>query len=209
GRLFVPFDRLGAERTGTEGTGIGLSLSRKLAEAMGGSLGVESIVGTGSTFWVELSIVEGPIDRNERLNRFGVPESSENIAADMPSIKVLYIEDNLANFSLVQRIMTERDGISIISAMQGRLGIELAKEHLPSLILLDLHLPDVTGDEVLQVLRDNPSTASIPVAIVSADATPGQVQRLLNAGAVAYLTKPIDVEELLKIVDDSIGDPRR
>ena len=178
GRLFTPFERLGAERSEIEGTGIGLSLSRQLTEAMGGFLGVETVVGEGSTFWVELPLVEGPVDRYERLNtrskseRDGAPSESRRT--------VLYIEDNLANVTLVQRIVAQREDVEIIPAMQGRLGLELAREHLPALVLLDLHLPDISGDEVLQRLRDDPVTAKIPVVIVSADATPGQVQRLLG-----------------------------
>lgn len=202
GRLFVPFERLGAERSAIEGTGIGLALSRQLAEAMGGSLGFETEVGRGSTFFVELPIVEGPLERYERLGR-PVPAPVEPLSQDGLH-KVLYIEDNLANLSLVQRIVEERDGIEIIPAMQGRLGLELAKEHQPMLVLLDLHLPDISGDEVLQRLRDDPQTAAIPVAVVSADATTGQVQRLLNAGALTYLTKPIDVGELLAVLDEQV-----
>ncbi len=203
GRLFTPFDRLGAERGEIEGTGIGLSLSRQLAEAMGGTLDVDTVVGQGSTFWVELPLVEGPIERYERLNIFA---SSDHVDGPPPGDRhaVLYIEDNLANLSLVQRIVAQRDGIEIIPAMQGRLGLELAQEHRPALILLDLHLPDISGDEVLQRLRDDPKTASIPVVMVSAEATPGQVQRLLNAGALAYLTKPIDINQLLQILDDHV-----
>jgi signal transduction histidine kinase/CheY-like chemotaxis protein len=203
GRLFTPFERLGAERSEIEGTGIGLSLSRQLAEAMGGFLGVETVVGEGSTFWVELPLVEGPVDRYERLNtrskseRDGAPSESRRT--------VLYIEDNLANVTLVQRIVAQREDVEIIPAMQGRLGLELAREHLPALVLLDLHLPDISGDEVLQRLRDDPVTAKIPVVIVSADATAGQIQRLLNAGALAYLTKPIDVAELLGILDEHLS----
>jgi CheY-like chemotaxis protein len=117
---------------------------------------------------------------------------------------VLYIEDNLANLTLVQRIVAVRDGIEIIPAMQGRLGLELAKEHRPSLVLLDLHLPDISGEEVLQRLRDDPLTENIPVVIVSAEATPGHIQRLLSAGALAYLTKPIDINELLHILDEHV-----
>jgi signal transduction histidine kinase/ActR/RegA family two-component response regulator len=203
GHLFTPFERLGAERSEIEGTGIGLALSRQLAEAMGGTLDIESIVGQGSTFWVELPLVEAPIERYERLNILGTPEAhSESSPADRRT--VLYIEDNLANLTLIQRIVAERDGIEIIPAMQGRLGLELAREHQPAVVLLDLHLPDISGDEVLQRLRDDPVTSSIPVVIVSADATPGQVQRLLNAGALAYLTKPIDVGQLLQILDDHV-----
>ncbi len=203
GRLFTPFERLGAERSEIEGTGIGLSLSRQLTEAMGGFLGVETVVGEGSTFWVELPLVEGPVDRYERLNtrskseRDGAPSESRRT--------VLYIEDNLANVTLVQRIVAQREDVEIIPAMQGRLGLELAREHLPALVLLDLHLPDISGDEVLQRLRDDPVTAKIPVVIVSADATAGQIQRLLNAGALAYLTKPIDVAELLGILDEHLS----
>jgi signal transduction histidine kinase/FixJ family two-component response regulator len=203
GRLFTPFERLSAERTDIEGTGIGLALSRQLAEAMGGSLEVETKLGQGSTFWIELPLVEGPLDRYERLN------SKRSITAPVvPTTgrqSILYIEDNLANLTLLQRIASERAGVEIIPAMQGRLGLELAQEHHPALILLDLHLPDINGDEVLQRLRDDPVTASIPVVIVSADATQGQIQRLLNAGAAAYVTKPFDVAELMQIIDAQIA----
>ena len=203
GRLLTPFEQLGAERSEIEGTGIGLSLSRQLAEAIGGVLDFETVVGQGSMFWVELPLVEGPVDRYERLNLLG---SAEGNGASPSGVRraVLYIEDNLANLTLAQRIVAERDGNEIIPAMQGRLGLELAKEHRPSLVLLDLHLPHISGDEVLQRLRDDPLTATIPVVIVSADATPGQIQRLLNAGALAYLTKPIDVNELLHILDEHL-----
>ena len=117
---------------------------------------------------------------------------------------VLHVENNLANINLVQRVVARREGIEIIPAMQGRLGLDLAREHLPMLILLDLHLPDISGDDVLQQLRRDPATANIPVVMVSAEASPGQVQRLMNTGALAYLTKPIDVTELLNILDRCI-----
>jgi signal transduction histidine kinase/ActR/RegA family two-component response regulator len=200
--LFVPFERLGADRSRVEGTGIGLALSRRLAEAMGGSMGVESVVGQGSTFWVELPVVEGPIERYERLNGDS-GEATPTSTGGRPHA-VLYIEDNLANLRLVQRVMEKRTDVEIIPAMQGRLGLELAREHDPILILLDLHLPDIAGDVVLQQLCDDPATASIPVIVVSADATSGQTQRLLAAGASGYLSKPINVSELLRIVDDVV-----
>jgi signal transduction histidine kinase len=201
-QIFTPFARLGAENSDIEGTGIGLSLSRQLAEAMGGSLDLESVVGEGSVFWIELPLVEGPIDRYERLSnagRSGQPGGDGSIRHT-----VLHIENNLANINLVQRVMDRREGIEIIPAMQGRLGLDLARDHLPMLILLDLHLPDIAGDDVLQQLRRDPVTANIPVVMVSADASPGQVQRLMNTGALAYLTKPIDVNELLNILDRCI-----
>ncbi|MBV8690850.1 MAG: response regulator [Actinobacteria bacterium] len=195
--LFMPFERLGAEQTNIEGTGIGLALSRRLAEAMGGTLSVDSAVGQGTTFYIDLPLVEGPVERFERLN--GEPEPVRE--AVTPRRKILYIEDNLSNLRLVERILARDVDIELISAMQGRLGPELAREHQPELILLDLHLPDTTGDEVLRQLRDDPQTASIPVAVVSADATAGQIRRLLAEGAVAYLTKPLDVAELRALVD--------
>jgi CheY-like chemotaxis protein len=202
--LFVPFERLGAERSDVEGAGIGLALSRRLAEAMGGDLDVETTIGHGSTFWVELPVVEGPVDRYERLSTDSVvAQPSTPPAPARPT--VLYIEDNLANLKLVERVFEQRTEVNIIPALQGRLGLELAREHHPSLILLDLHLPDMQGDEVLQRLRDDPQTATTPVVILSADATPGQIQRLLTAGASAYLTKPLNVRELLRTVDELLG----
>jgi len=201
--LFVPFERLGADLTDVEGSGIGLALSRRLAEAMGGTLDLESEVGGGTTFWVELPLVEGVVERYERLSVSGstggepVPERVRH--------KVLYIEDNLANVTLVERIFDQEGQIELVPAMQGRLGLELARQHLPAVILLDLHLADMSGDEVLQLLRDDPETSMIPVVIISADATPGQIQRLKAAGATSYLTKPLDVRELRQAVTEILG----
>jgi CheY-like chemotaxis protein len=202
GHLFTPFERLGAEDTEVEGTGIGLSLSLRLTEAMGGTLRVVSTLGQGSTFSLELPRVEGPVERYERLD--GPTENDETVPERRHT--VLHIEDNLSNLKLVERILARRPDIEVVPAMHGRLGLELAREHRPILVLLDLHLPDMGGDAVLQRLRDDPATASIPVIMVSADATPGQVQRLLAAGASAYLTKPIDVPQLLRILDQALED---
>ncbi|MGH9085821.1 MAG: ATP-binding protein [Acidimicrobiales bacterium] len=198
GQLFTAFDRLGAEHTSVEGTGIGLALSKRLAEAMGGQLGVESTLGHGATFMIELPRVEGPVERYERLHGATEPAVAEPSTSPQPI--VLYIEDNLSNITLVERVFAPRE-VEVVAAMQGSLGVELAREHRPALVLLDLHLPDMGGEEVLQRLRDDPSTASIPVVIVSADATRGQIQRLLTAGATSYLTKPIDVQQLLATLD--------
>jgi len=201
--LFTPFERLGAERTTIEGTGIGLALSRRLAEVMGGALGVQSTPGRGSTFWVEFPQVEGPVDRLERLGEVGAAVASAVPGPDRPAI--LHVEDNLANIQLVERVLAQRPGVRLIPAMQGRLGLELARQHHPVLVLLDLNLADVGGEEILRALRDDPLTATIPVVIVSADAMPRQVQRLLSAGATAYLTKPIDVRQLLELVDRALA----
>jgi signal transduction histidine kinase/CheY-like chemotaxis protein len=196
--LFAPFERLGAEQTSVPGTGVGLALSRGLAEAMGGKLDVESTPGRGSTFWVEFPIVESPVKIFEEISLRN-PRPDANGA-----LTVLHIEDNLANVELVERVLAQRPDVTVIPAMQGRMGVDLARRHHPALILLDLNLVDLPGVEVLQILRDDPATADIPVAIVSADAMPRQVQRLLSSGAVAYLTKPIDIHRLLELVDDAI-----
>jgi CheY-like chemotaxis protein len=119
---------------------------------------------------------------------------------------VLYIEDNISNMRLMEHIVSYRPQIRLIPAMQGRLGVELAREHKPDLILLDLHLPDLPGDEVVKKLQADPKTSGIPVIMISADATPGQVSRLLRAGVAAYLTKPLNVERLLKVFDDHLVD---
>ena len=207
-RLFAPFDRLDAGQTDVEGTGIGLALAKSLAEAMGGTLSVESSLGQGSTFSVDLPRVEGPVERYERLQ----PEPATRVVAPANGNagpagrhEVLYIEDNPSNLRLIERILGRRGDIDVLSAMQGRFGIDLARQHRPSLILLDLHLPDINGEEVLRRLLDDPLTASIPVVMVTADATAGQVQRLLSAGAAAYLTKPLDVAQLLRLLDEMLA----
>jgi signal transduction histidine kinase/CheY-like chemotaxis protein len=195
--LFEPFERLGAERTSVEGTGLGLALARQLIEAMGGAIGVESSDGEGSTFWIELAITESPVAAFERGNG-APPEVPVNESRERT---LLLIEDNLSNLTLVERILETRPHISVLSAMQGGLGLDLAHQHRPDLILLDLHLPDIPGDQILHRLRADPETRAIPVVVVSADATEGRIRRLKEAGAMDYLTKPIDVRRLLDLVD--------
>lgn len=197
--LFEPFERLGAEQTSVPGTGVGLALARGLAEAMGGTLGVESTPGRGSTFWIEFPIVESPTKIFEESSQRPLP------VAKSDTLTVLHIEDNPANVELVERVLAQRPAVTVVPAMQGRMGVDLARRHQPALILLDLNLVDLPGVEVLKILRDDPVTAHIPVAIVSADAMPRQVQRLLSSGAIAYLTKPIDIHRLLEIVDEAIA----
>ena len=196
-RLFTPFDRLGAEGTGVEGTGLGLALSKHLVDVMGGTLDVTSQVGVGSTFAVELPLTAAPVEALEP--RGGAP--TVDPAPPDARMVVLYIEDNLSNLRLIEQVLGRRPRTTLLSAMQGRLGLDLAREHRPDLILLDLHLPDLPGQEVLRRLLDEPRTREIPVLILSADATPGHVERLLAAGARAYLTKPLDVRQLLALVD--------
>jgi PAS domain S-box-containing protein len=201
-RLFVPFERLGAENTKIEGTGIGLALTLRLVEAMSGSLDVASEVGKGSTFSVGLPVVEGPVDRYERLS---ATQAVEPQVGPPARAKLLLIEDNLANVQLIEHVVAAtRPEIEVVPSMYGGLGLELAREHLPFVVVLDLHLPDMSGEQVLQRLRDDPVTASIPVLIASADATPGQVRRLLAAGAAAYVTKPLDVRQFVALLDQHL-----
>ncbi|MDF1503736.1 PAS domain S-box protein [Roseisolibacter sp. H3M3-2] len=194
GELFTPFARLGAETTDVEGTGLGLALSQRLCEAMGGALALESSGPAGSVFRVDLGAAPHPMGRGEEAAR---PPAPADVGGEAT---LLYVEDNLANLTLVEAILMSRPGWRIIPALQGQLGVELAREHLPDLVLLDLHLPDIPGAEVLRRLRADPRTAAIPVVVVSADATPASLERLRRAGADAYLTKPLDVDEFLAVV---------
>jgi signal transduction histidine kinase/ActR/RegA family two-component response regulator len=203
-RLFTPFDRLGAEATDVEGTGVGLALSRRLAEAMAGTMGMESASGRGSVFWVDLEAASAA--ERAQLSTVEVETAAQGRALGRGT--VLYIEDNPANIRLVQRILERQAGVRLITSMQGGVGVELARQHRPNLILLDLNLPDVSGAAVLERLHADPSTATIPVVVISADATPGQVQRLLAAGARDYLTKPIDVVRLMDLLESHLGPGR-
>ncbi len=196
-QLFQPFERLWAEQRGEEGTGLGLYLSKRLVELMGGRIGFENTVGTGVIFWVELPPAEAPLGRELRENG---ATHHPRLLLSQRSYRLLYIEDNLANYELVREILAEEIDIELIWAIQGSIGLELARQHRPDLILLDLHLPDMPGREVLARLRQDEATSAIPVAVISADATPGQIDRLKAAGADTYLTKPLNVVEFLNTV---------
>jgi CheY-like chemotaxis protein/two-component sensor histidine kinase len=199
-KLFVPFERLDVADTVVEGAGLGLSLSKHLVEAMGGKIGVESTLGQGTTFWLEMPLIQGTSATTERTLKDRIPDRAKAQGAT-PRISLLYIEDNLSNLRLVERILARRPGVRLISAMQGSIGLELARQHRPDLVLLDLHLPDIQGDEILRQIRADPRTQHIPIVIISADATSPQINRLRAAGANDYLTKPIDVRKLLALVD--------
>src|SRR5665213_158869 len=202
-RLFTPFDRLGRESTGEEGTGVGLALSQGLIQLMGGRIEVESAAGVGSSFTVLVPLVKdvGP-PPDEQGSPAGAESSTANTLVRHSKLRVVYIEDNLANVRLMERIVARRREVTLIHAMQGRLGLDLIASSQPDLILLDLHLPDMSGEEVLRRLQAEVTTKDIPTLVVSADASPGQIQRILEMGASGYLTKPFDVEELLRWFDD-------
>ena len=198
GRLFTAFDRLGAEQSAVQGTGLGLALSKRLMEAMAGLIGVDSTVDEGARFWIELPPAES------QLEAFAKQRREEMRAATLGSLErthhVLYIEDNLSNLTLIEHLLADRAGIRLTTAMQGGLGLELARKHHPDLILLDLHLPDLPGWDVLAALQADEATRAIPVVVVSADATPRQIEKLMKAGARSYLTKPLEVERFQRVL---------
>jgi CheY-like chemotaxis protein/nitrogen-specific signal transduction histidine kinase len=203
-QLFQPFNRLGQERSTTQGTGIGLVVTRRLIELMGGTIGVQSTVGTGSVFWVEL--------RAARLNQtdMDLGQACRALRATASSLgatpcTVLYVEDNQANMELVEQILMDRPHIQLLKAHSGIQGLELARQYLPSVILLDINLPDISGVEVLEILRKEPATRHIPVMAVSANAMPQDVVKGLAKGFFRYLTKPFKIDEFLKALDLAVA----
>jgi signal transduction histidine kinase len=199
-KIFTPFERLDAG-SDVQGTGLGLALSQRLVEAMGGTLTVTSTPGEGSTFTIELA-------RGEPAAVAAADTEEHALVAERTydgERSLLYIEDTVANVRLVEEILSSRPSVRLLPAGMGSLGLELAAEHRPDLVLLDLHLPDIGGDEVLARLRSDERTKEIPVVILSADATDRTPGPLLDAGAQAYLTKPIGVRELLEVVDTYVA----
>ncbi len=198
-RLFSPFERLGAEKSRTEGTGLGLAVVKKLIDALGGQIGAESTLGEGSTFWIEIPHCESQMENVEKSGQLAELVSNTKDQ----SATILYIEDNFSNIELVEQILSiQRNNIRVITNAYGKQAVGLAITHKPSLILLDLNLPDIHGGEVLKLLQAEEKTKNIPVVIVSADAMQQQLDKLLKAGAKKYLTKPLNVPELLKVIDE-------
>jgi PAS domain S-box-containing protein len=197
-RLFQPFERLESSYEGIEGTGIGLALTRRLVEAMDGRIGVESAPGQGSTFWFEL-----PLASASPAPRPGPAASPALAPADMAS-KVLCIEDNPANLRLLKRILAMRPGLEFLGCADAGSGLLMAQQERPAVILLDINLPDVDGFEALRRLRADERTRAIPVIALTANAMPRDVERGMQAGFLAYLTKPLDVVRLLDVLDGAL-----
>jgi PAS domain S-box-containing protein len=197
-KLFQPFERIGAEKGETEGTGLGLTVVKKLMEAMGGAIGVTSQVGQGSTFWIELPLAKSQKSLAEQTEWATKLEKGITKTAGT----ILYIEDNVSNIELVEQILTtQRPGNRLIANMSGNMAVSLAIEYMPDLILLDLDLPDIHGSEVLKNLQAEAKTKYIPVIIISADAMSDRIEKLTLAGVKDYLTKPLDIITFLKAVD--------
>jgi signal transduction histidine kinase len=199
--MFRPFERLGAEQTGIEGTGLGLALSKRLAAEMKGTLTVESTVDQGTVFHVRLPRIEGPA-------RHDAAPAHAVIATAAYTGSVLYIEDNASNVVLMAHLLSRRPGVRLVHAADGLTGLRMLQDARPSLVILDLHLSDMDGEEVLRRIWSDPSTRRVPVAVLSADATGHSQRRLRASGAIAYLTKPFDVGEVLRLIDDVVGGAR-
>ncbi len=202
-QLFQPFNRLGQETGGQAGTGIGLVVAKQLTELMGGVMGVDSTVGTGSAFWFEVAEAVEPrfAEGSDEVRLAALPEAQNRA----PVRVVLYVEDNLPNLRLVEQLIARRPDLRLISATTGGAGVALAQTSLPALILMDINLPDMSGLEAMEALGHDPATASIPVVAISANAMAHDITKGLQAGFFRYLTKPIKVKEFMQTLDVALS----
>jgi signal transduction histidine kinase/ActR/RegA family two-component response regulator len=199
--LFQPFNRLGKEGSAEEGTGIGLVVSKRLIDLMGGAIGADSTIGRGSVFWIELRLAAAPL--------LAVPEAAR-VSLTSPQARggicdtVLHVEDNPANLDLVEQLIARRSDLRLLSATDGNMGVEYARAHQPRVIVMDINLPGISGIEAMRILRADPLTAHIPILALSANAMPNDIKRGLEAGFFNYLTKPLNVAEFMVALDAAI-----
>jgi PAS domain S-box-containing protein len=198
-QLFQPFNRLGQEGNAEQGTGIGLVVSKRLIELMDGVVGVESNLGIGSTFWIELNSASQLL-----AVKIDHAEEAPGLLPGAALRTLLYVEDNPANLKLVERLIARRPEMSLLTAIDGTIGIDLARSAKPEVILMDINLPGISGIEALKILRGDPATAHIPVVALSANAIPRDVQKGLEAGFFRYLTKPIKVAEFMDTLNAAL-----
>jgi len=201
-QLFRPFDRLGKETGVEEGTGIGLMVSKQLVELMGGVIGVESTLGKGSVFWIELNVTAEPQTAAGAATLTAVAQAPMQAGAQLRTL--LYVEDNPANLMLVEDLIARRPELRLLSAADGIRGVEMARASRPDVILMDINLPGISGFQALEILRADPATAHIPVVALSANAMPRDIEKGLAAGFFRYLTKPIKVNELMDTLDAAL-----
>jgi signal transduction histidine kinase/ActR/RegA family two-component response regulator len=202
GQLFQPFNRLGKEAGAEEGTGIGLVVTKRLVELMGGAIGVDSTVGVGSVFWIELKLTTAPQLSVGQAAHIVRPQAV--VPGSAPPRTLLYVEDNPANLELVEQLIARRPDLRLLSAADADLGIEFARAYQPEVILMDINLPGISGITALKILRADPSTAHIPIIALSANAVPRDIERALDAGFFNYLTKPIKVEQFMEALDRAL-----
>ncbi|HLO98912.1 MAG TPA: hybrid sensor histidine kinase/response regulator, partial [Fimbriimonas sp.] len=198
-RLFTPFDRLGADHSSVEGTGLGLALSKTLVDAMDAELEIASQHGVGSTFSISFPI-SSVVIKTRKMTMADVKESLNVHDNEAATRTILLIEDNLVNHRLVAEIVERLDGFRLITAVEGGIGLELAKSHKPEIVLLDLDLPDLPGEKVLAALRNDPATADLRIIVMSAESNPAIVERVIFAGADKFVSKPIDVHGVLDLI---------
>lgn len=203
GQLFQPFNRLGQESGGEEGTGIGLVVTKRLMELMGGLIGVESTPGVGSVFWVEMPLTAAPQSLASDALALDQPRTEAPLGA--PQHTVLYVEDNPANLELVELIVARRPDLRLLGAADASVGIEFARVYQPALILMDINLPGISGIEAMEILRADPSTAHIPILALSANAVPHDIERGMAAGFFNYITKPIKVNQFMAALDQALA----
>ena len=203
-QLYQPFNRLGQEILGgVPGTGIGLVVTKRLVELMGGEVGVKSTVGNGSEFWFDLNSSTAPQLEAETEEEAAAHDKTP-LPAGMPVHALLYVEDNQANMNLVEQIIARRPDLRLLTATNGLLGIELARKELPSVILMDINLPGISGVAAMEILRDDPTTAHIPVIALSANANPRDIETSLAKGFFRYLTKPIKIKEFTETLNAAL-----
>jgi len=199
-QLFQPFNRLGQEAHAEEGTGIGLVMTKRLVELMGGVIGVESTVGEGSIFWVEMNLTD---ERQAHIDNADFPRAATlQLPVGSKLRTLLYVEDNPANLMLVERLIDRRPDLRLLTAGDGYSGIEIARASMPDVILMDINLPGISGIKALRILSDDPATAHIPIVALSANAMPRDIEKGLDAGFFKYLTKPLKINEFMDTLDE-------